>query len=105
MLIGDAPADLVIASGHCHYGSVAALFILARHDPGNAAHSTMALKMLGGAALDFLEDSAWPLSSLVPQLHRTQHTVEMFTKALLDLRGFRGKSLDIVGWKWLREID
>eukprot|EP00435_Cladocopium_sp_Y103_P011207 s4210_g2.t3 len=67
VLIGDAPVDLAIRSGHCHYGLVAALLILARHDShGNAVHySAMALQMLGGfAALDFLEDSAWPFSSL-----------------------------------------
>jgi len=71
VLIGDAAVELGIRSGHCHYGLVAALFILARHDShGNAFHySAMALQMLGGsAALDFLEDSAWPFSSLVPQL-------------------------------------
>ena len=62
--------DVGIRSGHCHYGVVAALFILARHDShGNAVHySAMALQMLGGSALDFLEDSAWPFSSLVPHL-------------------------------------
>ncbi|CAL1167539.1 unnamed protein product [Cladocopium goreaui] len=67
VLIGDAAVELGIRSGHCHYGLVAALFILARHDShGNAFHySAMALQMLGGsAALDFLEDSAWPFSSL-----------------------------------------
>lgn len=75
VLIGDAAVELGIRSGHCHYGLVAALFILARHDGhdghGNAFHySAMALQMLGGSALDFLEDSAWPFSSLVPQWKR-----------------------------------
>lgn len=80
-LIGDAPVDVVINRGHCHYGLVAALFILARHDFGSrtipengkepaqrpAALAELALQMLGGgnSALDFLEDSTWSLSSLV----------------------------------------
>lgn len=71
VLTGDAPIDLMINSGHCHYGLVAALFILGRHERENKETALdylfMAMQLLGGSALDFLEDSAWPISSLVPR--------------------------------------
>ncbi|CAE7393356.1 unnamed protein product [Symbiodinium natans] len=82
VLIGAAAPDLVSNSRHCHYGLVAALSVLSRHStdskdppgqPGDGPqgqvgrhYMEMALRLLGGgaAALDFLEDSQWPLSSL-----------------------------------------
>ena len=63
VLTGDAPIEMLLSSGYCHYGLVAALFVLAT--PNSI---TMAQRMLGmQAALDFLEDSAWPLTSQVPR--------------------------------------
>lgn len=71
VLTGDAPIDLMINSGHCHYGLVAALFILGRHERSQETalnYLFTAMQLLGGfSALDFLEDSAWPISSLVPR--------------------------------------
>ncbi|CAE7244817.1 unnamed protein product, partial [Symbiodinium pilosum] len=72
VLIGAAPLDLVRTARYCHYGLVAALYVLARHSlvspqgSWESQHYTgLAMRFLGGSgALDFLEDSAWPLSSL-----------------------------------------
>ena len=76
VLIGAAPLDLVRTARYCHYGLVAALYVLARHSlvspqgSWESQHYTgLAMRFLGGSgALDFLEDSAWPLSSLVEGL-------------------------------------
>ncbi|CAE8673448.1 unnamed protein product [Polarella glacialis] len=105
VLIGEADPELMMHAGHCHFGLVAVLFVLARHGlPGGLSrardhqrlagevrgdpavnesgvhaptetmdaslstarqHVALAMVLLGGSsALDFLEDSSWPLSAL-----------------------------------------
>ena len=74
VLIGEASPELITHSRHCHYGLVVALFVLARHTMApqldakiseGQNYAALAMRLLGGfAALDFLEDSSWPLSSL-----------------------------------------
>ena len=72
VLIGAASVDVATHSRHCHYGLVAALIVLARHSlaaPSSSSEgqnfAALAMRLLGGfSALDFLEDSAWPLSAL-----------------------------------------
>ena len=73
VLTGDAPVDLLLSSGYCHYGLVTALFVLAT--PKSIA---MAQRLLGmSAALDFLEDSAWPLTS--QDLEKTERTLDLIS--------------------------
>ncbi|CAE7232852.1 unnamed protein product [Symbiodinium sp. CCMP2592] len=74
VLIGEASPELITHARHCHYGLVVALFVLARHAMApqldakiseGQNYAALAMRLLGGfAALDFLEDSSWPLSSL-----------------------------------------
>ena len=78
VLIGEASPELITHSRHCHYGLVVALFVLARHTMApqldakiseGQNYAVLAMRLLGGfAALDFLEDSSWPLSSLAEGL-------------------------------------
>jgi len=91
VLLGDADPSLLAMADHCHYGIVAALFVLARHclpaailehgvwrysllqegevEGGDELCGTVtgavALSLLGDSlALDFMEDSEWPISAL-----------------------------------------